>query len=115
MNFMKARLLKPQRLVDISKQEELRRLQQTWHLVDERIWLCAFGSVNELGKHVTQPEKFVEMRKSIDIIQSDQAPVYAMLRPDKQMYADWELSTSSRDKSSLSEQDKKRELGWGSW
>ena len=42
MNFIRARVLKPQRLVDIDKKEERRRLEQTWKLIDERIWLVAF-------------------------------------------------------------------------
>ena len=113
MSFIGARLLKPQRLVDIDKNEEKRRLQQTWKLADERVWLCAFGSAEQLGKHVLNPEQFIENRKSIDILQSDQSAVYAMLRPDKQLYAEWEMSTSSKDKSKLSEREKQGGLGGG--
>ena len=74
MNFIGARLLKPQRLVDIDKAEEKRRCHQTWKLSDERVWLCAFGSAEQLAKHAVNPEQFVESPKSIDILQSDQAP-----------------------------------------
>ena len=103
MNYINARVLKPQRLVDIDKQEERRRLEQTWKLMDERIWICAFGSPTELAKHVVNPHEFAANRKRVDIIQSDQTPVYAMLRPDKQLFADWEVSRKDKgEKSSLS-------------
>ena len=75
MSFMKARLLKPQRLVDISKDEERRRLEQTWKLMDERLHLCAFATEEQLSKHVANPAAFVEHRKQCVIIQSDQMPV----------------------------------------
>ena len=91
VTFLQARLLKPQRLVDISTQEERRRLEQTWKLMDERLHLCAFGTAEQLRTHVAAPEQFVERRRELVIIQSDQMPVYAMLRPDKQLYADHEL------------------------
>ena len=90
-NFLQARLLKPQRLVDISTQEERCRLEQTWKLMDERLHLCAFGTAEQLRTHVAAPEQFVERRRELVIIQSDQMPVYAMLRPDKQLYASHEL------------------------
>ena len=49
MSFMKAHLLKIQRLIDISTEEERRRLEQAWKLMDERLHLCACVSAEQLN------------------------------------------------------------------
>ena len=78
MSFMKARLLKPQRLVDISTDEERRRLEQTWKLMDERLHLCASGAAEQLKKQVGDPESFIKQRKDLAILQSDQKCLYTV-------------------------------------
>ena len=75
---------------------------------------CALlGSVEQLSKQVTDPEQLIEHRKSMDIVQSDQAAVYAMLRPDKQLYAEWELSKISKGNTKLSDGWKESALVFG--
>ena len=62
MDFIACRVCKPQRLVDLSKDEERRRLHQTWKLMDERISLAAFGTEAQLSAHVGDPASWVEHR-----------------------------------------------------
>ena len=87
MDFIGCRLCRPQRLVDLSKSEEMHRLHQTWKLIDERLSLCAFGSEQDLRGHVGDPDAFMQGRKHLVVLQSDQMPVYALLRPSEQLYA----------------------------
>ena len=87
MQFIGCRLCKPQRLVDLSKEEEMHRLHQTWKLMDERLSLAAFGTEDELSAHVGDPASFIEYRKQCVVLQSDQMPVYALLKPSQQLYA----------------------------
>ena len=87
MRFIGCRLCKPQRLVDLSKDEEMHRLHQTWKLIDERLSLVAFGTEDELSGHVGDVASFMEHRKQCVVLQSDQMPVYALLKPSHQLYA----------------------------
>ena len=86
MSFIGCRMCKPQRLVDLSKEEEMHRLHQTWKLIDERLSLGAFGHKQELSAHVGDAASFMEQRKQLVVLQSDQMPVYALLRPGEQLY-----------------------------
>ena len=56
-------------------------------LIDERISLVAFGSKDELSGHVGDVASFMEHRKQCVLLQSDQMPVYALLKPSQQLYA----------------------------
>ena len=87
MQLIGCRLCKPQRLVDLSKPEEMHRLHQTWRLIDERLSLCAFGTTQELSGHVGDPDSFIKHRKQCVVLQSDQMPVCALLKPSQQLYA----------------------------
>ena len=103
--FCEARILKPQRLVSLTLEQERFRCEQTWKLLDKRIHLAAFGSIEQLVEHVGQPERFAESRKQCVLLQSDQVPFYVKIRPSKQLHAAHDYRRDS-SKSVLSPADK---------
>ncbi len=91
-----ARLLKPQRLISLSLDEERRRCHESWHMFDCALQLACFSPLPELGEHVLQPERFREqLRQHGCIVMSDQIPFFVKIAPGKQLYAPWEVVSKS--------------------
>ena len=84
--FCKARFLKPQRVMNLSLQEEKARAEATWQDFDHKVALAAFGSETELRPHVADPKDFIEHRDKLVIRASDQVPLWVMLSASRQLY-----------------------------
>ena len=95
VRFCKARLLKPQRLTALTLEQEAWRCEQTWKMIDHRMWLSAFGSAEDLKPYLAQPEVFMSQREHLVIVQSDQVPFYCKVASDKQMYTNQEFRPPS--------------------
>jgi hypothetical protein len=80
------RLLKPQRLVNLSPREEHVRCELTWQAMDRLLWLAAFGTREDLRPHVLFPEDFIKARHEAAIILLDQVPFRAKIAGGKQLY-----------------------------
>jgi hypothetical protein len=93
--FNVLRLLKPQRLLSLSLQEEARRAQCTWMCIDSRMWVVAFGGPEELELWVSDAQKFIANREDTVISFSDQVPFNAKVSSGKQVYAEWERRRKS--------------------
>ena len=85
------RLLKAQRLVDISPSEEHARCQLTWQAFDQLLHLAAFGTPEKLSACIALPERFVQDRESIVLGFSDQVPVWVKVGQEKQLYCEGEV------------------------
>ena len=93
--WCEAKLLKPQRLMNITVEQEHFRVEQSWMLIDKQLHLVSFGTAEELSTQVGKPEQFIEGRKRTVIIQSDQIPFYCKVQPEKQLYSKKELRNTS--------------------
>ena len=91
------RLLKAQRLVDISPAEEHARCQLTWQAFDQLLHLAAFGTPEKLGACIALPERFVQDRESIVLGFSDQVPVWVKVGQEKQLYCEGEVRNTKKD------------------
>ena len=90
MRELNCRLLKPQRLIHLTTEEEMRRAHLSWRMHDYCLYLVCFAPLEELGKYVLEPAKVRERAKDLVVIHSDQIPFLAKVRPGSQIYADFE-------------------------
>ena len=61
--YLKARFLKPQRVMNLSLAEEKARAEATWQDFDYKIGLAAFGTAEQLRPYVVDPEASIEPRR----------------------------------------------------
>ncbi len=59
-----AKLIKPQRLVSVSVEEEERRCHLSWQFFDNVMRIAAFGSREELAEMVNSPESLLRTELS---------------------------------------------------
>ena len=64
------------------------------------MWLACFAPLDKLAEYVMQPQKFREQIQHIVIVMSDQIPFFIKIRPGKQLYAPWEVSTKKSERNS---------------
>ena len=96
-----ARLLKPQRLLTLSLDEERNRVFETWKDYDFKMHMMCFGPIEWLQQHVQDPEDFRKNIKTTVLSFLDQVPLWVMPRAGKQLYGEWELRKKSGDKNPL--------------
>ena len=84
------KLLKPQRLIALSLEEEKARAWLSWRMYDYALYLVCFAPLEELGEYVLEPKKVRELCAQLVVVHSDQIPFLAKIRPGKQLYAPWE-------------------------
>ena len=89
---------KPQRLINLSLDEECQRVLDSWPFFDWLVWLASFASLEKLGKHARRPETFREFLKQLVIVMSDQLPFWAKLQPGKQVYHKSEIQDVQKRK-----------------
>ena len=90
-----ARLLKPQRLVSMTTEQEAQKIYDTWHHHDAIQQIAAFGTPEELSVFIVKVDEWIQHRKTIAKVFSDQMPYYVKLKPGKQLYAEGEYKTSA--------------------
>ena len=99
MSFVcEARLLKPQRLLTLTFEEEKKRVFESWKDWDRKQWEMCFGDLAWLEKHVVDPETFRGNIKHTVLKWSDQIPFWVKVRASKQLYGKWELRGGKSDK-----------------
>ena len=76
LKFCGARLLKPQRFVNLTLEEEKARAHVTWMSYDKLMDLAAFGTPEELSEVIANGEEWVENRENTVLGWSDQIPVW---------------------------------------
>ena len=91
MREIGSRLLKPQRLIHLSSEEECRRAHLSWRMHDYVLYLVCFAPLEELGEYVISPEEVRANAENTAVIHSDQIPFLAKVRPGKQLYAHFEV------------------------
>ena len=92
VNYIGCRLLKPQRLMSLTPEEEQRRFEATLRFNDKRIWSVAFGDeqcLSDLG--IGRPAEFIKHRKHCVFLASDQVPSYCKAKATHQLYDSWEV------------------------
>ena len=80
------RLLKPQRLVNLSPKEELVRCHLTWQMLDEKLWQVAFAGDEELQEMVVDVPGFKATRRQTALIFADQVPWRGKIGGGTQLY-----------------------------
>ena len=91
------RLLKPQRLVDVSPAEEHSRCQLTWQAFDQLLHVAAFGTPEQLNACIALPKRVVQDRENIVLGFSDQVPVWVKVGQEKQLYYEDEVRSCKKD------------------
>ena len=74
MFFAGCKFLKPQRLINLTEEEEEARCHVTWQEFDRCLWLAGCGDAADLAGEVLCPEELVEKRKEVILGFSDQVP-----------------------------------------
>ena len=90
-----ATLLKPQRLLNLTYEEEEARLIATWQDFDYRMYNMCFGDLSWLNEQVHDPALFRENIKNTVISFSDQVPWWVKVKSARQLFASWELSSKA--------------------
>ena len=93
-----ARHLMPQRKVSLSPTEEKHRYEISLRMFDYCLHLATLAPIDELRKHVANAEKFRERVDELVVVHSDQIPFYAKIQPGKQLFSDWEVQKSKKNK-----------------
>ena len=96
MAWMGAKNLAPQRYTELTEEEEALRAELTWQLFDYSLQLAAFGSEEELKGIVADPKKWIEERRRVVLVMSDQIPFWVGLGHRKTVYAAFERESSKR-------------------
>ena len=91
LRLLNAVVRKPQRLINLTLDEECQRVLDSWNFFDWVLWLASFASEEELAKHVRRPEVFREWVRQLVIVLSDQMPFWVKLQPGKQVYHESEI------------------------
>ena len=76
-----ARLLRPQRLVSLTFDEEERRALRGWWCVDFKLCLATMVELEELSHLVSDPEMFRENVRDLVVFMSDQIPMWLKIKP----------------------------------
>ena len=95
------RLLKPQRLLTLTLDEEKKRVFESWKDWDRKQWEMCFGALSWLEKHVACPKTFRNNIKKTVLKWSDQIPFWVKVKHAKQLYGNWELRGGKADKNEL--------------
>ena len=80
------RLLKPQRLCNLSSREEEARCHVTWQLMDRALWTAGFAGDKELSEVSLRVSEFKDSRTELVIVCLDQVPFRAKISGGKQLY-----------------------------
>ena len=96
-----ARLLKPQRLLTLTLDEEKKRVFESWKDWDRKQWEMCFGDLSWLEKHVADPKTFRRNIKKTVLKWSDQIPFWVKVKHAKQLYGNFELRGGKADKNDL--------------
>ena len=96
----KANLLKPQRLISLSPAEEKARYCLTMKCYDRQLYLVALAPLEILKVEggVSNPEAIRKNVKKLAVRHSDQIPTNAKIKPDLQLYAEWESTSTKKDR-----------------
>ena len=89
------KLRRPQRVTKMSPAEEQCSTELGWQLYDRALWLAGCAPVEELSKHVLQPERYAE-KENIILGFSDQVPYWIGLETDRQLYLEGEFRQQSQ-------------------
>ena len=76
LRYCDGRLLTPQRVVPMSREEERSRAIETWRGWDHALWQAAFGGQEWLKDRVLDPVGFALQRQSCVLAFSDQIPFW---------------------------------------
>ena len=101
VQLSQAKLLKPQRLVPLTLNEEKHRAQCGWAQFDRMLWLSCFGSKEQLKPHVLDVEYFVQHRSELVVVMNDQVPLWVKVRAQKQLFAEWEVQKNRSERNKL--------------
>ena len=96
MAWMGAKNLAPQRYTELTEEEEALRAELTWQLFDYCLQLAAFGSEEELKEVVADPKKWIEERRRVAVVTSDQIPFWVGLGHRKTVYAAFEREATNK-------------------
>ena len=91
-----AKLLKPQRLCNLTTEEEAHRFKCTIQCQDEAMWILAFGEDNELSLHFSDPEFVKNNRENAVLLFSDQVPWWVKVKSCRQLYTAKETRTTGQ-------------------
>ena len=80
-----ARLLKPQRLLTLTLDEEKKRVFESWKDWDRKQWEMCFGDLSWLEKHVVDAVTFRRNIKKTVLKWSDQIPFWVKVKGGKQL------------------------------
>ena len=86
----KCRLMKPQRQIKLSCEEEQLRCQLTWQQFDCRLWDVAFADEATIKRMVVDAQSFIQNREDAVLGFSDQVHWWGWVSQAKQLYAEWE-------------------------
>ena len=87
IHHFNARLLKPQRLVSLtSEEEEERRCLRSWHRFDWKLKLACFRPLGELAELVKDLEAFREHVRDLVVFMHEQIPMWLKLKAGKHIY-----------------------------
>lgn len=92
------RLMRPQRLANLSQVEEQSRCALTWQPFDEALWRVAFAEDQELNKDVARVHAFKARRQDMVVVAPDQVPSLANIQGGWQLYARGEPVTQAERK-----------------
>ena len=84
--FCDLKLRKPQRVTRMTPAEERVAAEMGWRWTDRALWLVGCAGVEELRKHVLEPEELLAHKELVALVFSDQVPYWTGLELAKQVY-----------------------------
>ena len=82
-----ARLLKPQRMLSLTLDEEMHRVFETWKDWDWKLYMVCFGPMSWLEKQVCDATAFRKNLRNLVLSFSDQVPFWVLVKAAKELYA----------------------------
>ena len=88
---------RPSRYTDLTPQQEQINWEISHQGFDYAQWLAAFGSEEDLIKHVADPKKFIERRAETAMVFTDQVPVWIKIGNKKVVFGPQDVANNSKE------------------
>lgn len=92
MRATRCRFLKPQRVVQLSLEEEQKRAEATWKCYDMALHDVAFGTEKKRAEMFASPEQALKHSSECSLLFSDEVPFWVKIGASKQLYSETEVT-----------------------
>ena len=103
MKFAGMQVGRPSRYTTMTLAQEKIGWQISMRSWDHAVWLAGLGTADQLRGHVALPAQFIDHRKEVALVMTDQVPVWLKIGQRKIVFAKHEVVKNSRNSNKFKE------------